>query len=376
MLPCQRSFFEIPEDIAFFNCAFLGPLPKAARIAGERAIAAKAHPWTLESQDFFDSSELLRQRFADLLNTAADNIALTPSASYGLAVAAANLPLQQGGRILLLEQQFPSNVYVWREVAAQRGLSVTTVARPADGDWTAALLRAIDDTVTLAALPHCHWVDGGYIDLGRIRDALDTCGGSLAVDVTQSLGVMALDATAIRPDAVVGAGYKWLLGPYSQAFLYMDPQHQHGEPIEYNWITRAGSQDFTQIANYTDSYQAGARRYDAGERSNFITVPMMAASLEHILDWGVPRIAERTAALSQRIADAARSNGFDALPDAVRSPHYLTLEKAGGDSAAMRDALAQEGVHVSVRGTRVRACPHVYNSDDDVDRLITALARA
>lgn len=376
MLSCQRKNFEIPSDLAFFNCAFLGPLPRTAREIGERAIARKAHPWTMGADDFFEDSERLRSSFAALLHTTPDTIALTPSASYGLAVAAKNLPLEPGKRILVLAEQFPSNVYTWLHRATSEGLTVETVTRQGHASWTDAVVGALGDDVALVAIPHCHWVDGGLLDLARIAQAVRSQGIPWVVDVTQSLGVVDFNATVWEPDFVVGAGYKWLLGPYSQGFLFAHPKYHEGTSIEHNWISRSGAEDFTQIANYTHDFQSGARRFDMGERSNFIGVPMMEACLQHILTWTVPEICARIESMTRQICASAVQHGYDALPDAHRSPHYLTLESATADAGTLRDALEKANVYVSVRGTRVRISPHVYNDDNDVDRLVDALAKA
>ena len=197
-----------------------------------------------------------------------------PAASYGLAVAAANLRCAPGARILLLAEQFPSNVYTWRELAKQRGGEVLTIARPPDDDWTGAVLAALDERVAIAALPHCHWTDGGLLDLVAIGRRCREVGSALVLDVTQSLGALPLDLAAVAPDFLVCPGYKWLLGPYSQGYLYVAPQHRDGRPLEHNWIAREGSEDFARLIDYRERYQPGARRFDVGERSNFALLPV------------------------------------------------------------------------------------------------------
>jgi selenocysteine lyase/cysteine desulfurase len=108
---------------------------------------------------------------------------------------------------------------------------------------------------------------GGLI-WSAVGEAARAVGAPLVLDLTQSLGVMAFDATAVQPDFAVAAGYKWLSGPYTLGYLYVAPQHQSGEPLEENWINRERSEDFSQLINYRDGYQPGARRFDMGERSN------------------------------------------------------------------------------------------------------------
>ena len=283
----QRHLFDIPDEVAYLNCAYMGPLMRSVVEAGDRGIREKARPWGISPDDFFVPGERAREQFARIIGADAEGVALVPSASYGLSCAARNIDVAPGARLVVLAEQFPSIFYTWREVAATRGASLVTVARPEDDDWTRATLDAIDERTASVALPHCHWTDGGYLDLVRIGTRCREVGAVLVLDLTQSAGALRFDAGAVRPDYVVCAGYKWLLGPYSLGFLWVAPEHRDGRPIEFNWIARAGSEDFARLIDYRDDYQPGARRFDVGERSNFILVPMLNAALEQILAWGV-----------------------------------------------------------------------------------------
>ncbi|MCC2665230.1 MAG: aminotransferase class, partial [Geminicoccaceae bacterium] len=192
MIPCQRDLFDLPGDVAYLNCAYMSPLLRRAAEVGAAALARKCRPWTISPEDFFADSERARGLFAALLGATPDDVAIVPAASYGLALAAANLPLAPGLRILVLAEQFPSNVYAWRELAQRAGGAVLTVERPADGDWTGAVLAGLDERVAIAALPHCHWTDGGLLDLVAIGRRCRAVGSALVLDVTQSLGALPL----------------------------------------------------------------------------------------------------------------------------------------------------------------------------------------
>ena len=163
MIPSQRHLFDIPEDIAYLNCAYLGPLSHAVVTAGQQATARKAHPWEIGSEDFFTDTEIARGLFARLINARDEDIAIVPAASYGVSVAARNLHLVKGQTVVVLAEQFPSNVYAWRESATGAGASVVTVERPGHGDMTRAVLDAVDERTAIVALPHCHWADGALL---------------------------------------------------------------------------------------------------------------------------------------------------------------------------------------------------------------------
>ena len=373
LIPSQRHLFDLPADVAYLNCAYMSPLLKRAAEVGADAIARKAQPWRISAEDFFTESERARALFAELLAATTDDIALVPSASYGLAIAAANLPVRQGRRILVLAEQFPSNVYPWRALAARTGAEVVSIERAADGDWSGALLARLDERVAIVAVPHCHWIDGGLLDLAAIGARCRAVGSALVVDATQSLGALPLDLAAVRPDYLVCAGYKWLLGPYSLGYLYVAPAHQDGLPLEQNWIARAGSEDFARLIDYQDVYQPGARRFDVGERSNFALVPVGIAGLEQLLAWGVARIAATLAARTASMAERAAGLGLVAAPAHLRAGHYLGLRFPQGAPDRLPERLAKERVYVSVRGDALRVTPHLYNDETDIDRLFAVL---
>jgi selenocysteine lyase/cysteine desulfurase len=236
LLPGQRHLFDIPDDVAFLNRAYMSPLPNVSVAAGERGLARKAQPWMITPDDFFSASETVRARFADLINAAPDDIAFAPAVSYGMAQAAANITLVRTQTVVTLAEQFPSNVYPWMDLAQRTGAQFIAVPRPGDDDWTAALLSAINIATGVVAIPHCHWTDGGLIDLEAVGNACRSVGAVLCVDGTQSVGTLPFDvkrtdrdysrsrATSGCLDLIVSAFYTsrragMLIGPSSTTGL-------------------------------------------------------------------------------------------------------------------------------------------------------------
>ena len=368
-----RQLFDIPDEIAYFNCAYMSPLLRSSREAGEKAVARKSKPWEITPADFFESMEAPRACFAGLIGASPDSVALIPAASYGMAIAARNVPLQPRRRVLLLDEEFPSTTYAWQEQARATGAEVVLVPRPADDDWTRVVLEAIDERTAVAALPHCHWTDGGLLDLVRIRSALGAVGAALALDVTQSLGALPLDLEAVDPDFMVAACYKWLLGPYSTGFLYVAPRRHHSTPLEFSWISREGSEDFSRLVHYRDGFRSGARRFDVGEPSNFALMPMVTNAIRQIESWTVPEVQRRLAEYCGELERAVAPMGFTAVPADRRAGHYLGLRYPHGIPPGLAERLAEARIFVSVRGPSLRVTPHLYNDTADAGRLIAAL---
>jgi len=373
MLQNQKHLFNIPDDITYLNCAYLSPQLRGVSNAGEAGIRQKEQPWTVTPPDFFRDSEKARALFAQIIDAAADDIAFIPSVSYGIGVAAKNARIQPGQKIVMLHEQFPSNVYPWRETARACNADIETVQRPADDDWTTALLEKIDERTAVVAAPNCHWTDGSLINLAAIRRRCDDVNAALVVDATQSIGAMPFSVKEIRPDFLIAAGYKWLLGPYSFGYLYAASQHHSGEPLEFNWLNRKDSEDFAGLVNYRDEFQPGARRFDVGERSNFTLMPMALAALQQISEWQVGRIYETLSALTGQIAERAKKLGLSIAPAKFHAGHLIGIRFPGGVPAALIERLKAEKIFVSVRGNAIRIAPHLYNSKADVEKLFAVL---
>lgn len=375
LIPNQRPLFDIPDDVAYLNVATMGPLPKAAFEAGQRGLARKLRPWTIPDADFFEDTRQLRPLLARLIGADEAGIAFVPSVSYGLAVAAQNLPLARGQKILLLADQFPSNVYTWRARAAEAGAVIETVTAQGNLSLSAALLEAIGPDTGLVACPHVRWTDGARLDLAGIGARCREVGASLVLDITQSCGAMQFDVKAVQPDFVVAACYKWLLGPYATGFLYAAPHRRKGRPLEQNWITREGAADFSRLIDYTDQYAPGAGRYDMGERSNFALLPALKASVELILGWGVDRIEATLAHQNRALAEALETRGLSVGAEAERGPHYLGALLPDTAPADLTQRLRAENIYASKRGNRLRITPHLFTSELDIERFLSALDR-
>lgn len=369
-----RALFEIPDDVIYLNCANMAPQLRSVTQAGIDAVKKKSGPWNLTAPEWFSGAERLRTACAELLGTEADGLALIPAASYGIAIAAANLEINPGQSIVLLDQEFPSNVYAWRELAKRKGAEVRTVKRLDSETWTDSLLRSINSQTAIVSVPHCHWTDGGLVDLVRVSEWARNVGAALAIDASQSLGACPLDLRFVQPDFVVAVGYKWLLGPYGLGYMYVAPKwRDRGTPLEYSWLSRGGSENFAQIVSYRDDYRPGARRFDMGEFPQFVLAPMATAALEQLLAWGVDHIQRSLSSLTDYAWELATQRGYSALPRAERLGHMIGIRLPGGILDEVLRRLEKARIYASVRGNSLRIAPHLYNNRADIDRLFEVL---
>jgi selenocysteine lyase/cysteine desulfurase len=380
MLPSQRALFDIPREICYLNAASWSPLPIATQEAGRVGVARKGRPWTIDPGLASRQYERARRASARLINAEPDDVALISSVSYGVAAAAKVLAVPAGSRVLLLENDHSSAVLEWTTRAPAQGFTVDVVRQPDDGDWTAAVLAAIErpgaPPVGLASISSVHWSDGGAVDIDRVAKALRTQGAALLVDATHAAGVIKLDVRTLDPDFLVFPTYKWLLGPYGRAFLYIAKRHQNGVPLEQtSYGRREIASDRAPYFRNVDFVSDG-RRFDMGERDHFISLEMASIGMEMMAEWGADAVKARLAMLTAQLADALRNSGV-MIPDAaVRAPHILSLGFPNGMPEGLVERLAAEHVHVAPRIGRMRISPHVYNDEEDVERFVAAFRRS
>ena len=384
MLASQRDLFEMPRNICYLNSASYSPLPLRTQEAGRAAVGRKGTPWTLEPSFANDQHERARTAAARLINADSADMALIPSISYGVATAAKVLTIDRGARIIVLENDHSSPVLEWQTRAEAQGFVIETVRQPDDGDWTSAVLATIERSgappVGLASISSVHWSDGGLIDVEAIAAALRRQGAMFLIDATQSAGVLAMDVARLDPDFVIFPTYKWLLGPYGRAFVYVAKRHQGGIPLEQTSFGRRDVRAENDVYLADLRYVADARRFDMGERDHFISMEMAAIGMEMMAEWGTASVSQRLATLTERIADGLRGIGVSVPERRVRAPHILSLNFKNfgfkdGMTKGLVEGLAADGIYVAPRLGRMRISPHVYNDEADCDRFVAALTR-
>ena len=374
MLPCQRELFDIPRDVCFLNAAAWSPLPLAVQEAGRIGVARKGQPWKLEADFMPKQYERARRAAAALIGADPVDIALIPSVGYGVSTAGKVMNLPRGSRVLVLQDDHTSPVLEWMSRAEEGGFTVEQVKQPGDGDWSSAILEAMSRTdaapLSLVSISSVHWSDGGAIDLPRIAEAARQAGAAFLVDATHDAGVRHIDVKALDPDFLIFPTYKWVLGPYGRAFMYVARRHQNGVPLEQTAPARKGVAAEQKVYFRDLSYADGARRYDMGERDHFITLEMAAVGMEMMAGWGNDPIVARLAMLTDRLADGLANSGVRVLDRKLRAPHLLCLQFPKGMADDLPQKLAAENVYAAPRLGRLRISPHVYNDEQDVDRFV------
>jgi selenocysteine lyase/cysteine desulfurase len=378
IIPSQRHLFSIPRDVCYLNAAYMMPQTEAIQKAIHGAVDFRASPWGLGEKDFIDPAERLRALAAKLFGSNADDVALIPATSYGIATAARNITLEKGQKIIGVQDQFPSNVYTWQRMAEDTGGEMI-FAEPQTGEtFTDAILREAEihkGQVAVFALPWCHWADGHVLDLVAISKVAKAVEAKLVLDITQSFSAVPFDLEAIDPDYAISSGYKWMMCPYGIGFMYVAKRNQQGRGLEENWLNRIGSENFARLVDYEDRYLPGARRFEMGGRASFANVAGAEAALTQLLDWGTDNIAETLMVTNDKIIKIFERHGFEAPNPKTRAPHLIGLKYPGELPADLPTQFKEAGVYLSVRGSSVRIAPHVHIDDEDLEALGATLKK-
>lgn len=373
----QKEKYSLPSDITYLNMAYSAPLSKEAEAIGIEALKKKSTPYVIKGDDFFKPVEVLKKRFAELVGASnSQSIAIIPSVSYGMATVANNVCLQEGDEVIVVGEQFPSNYYTWKRLTDRFNAKLITVSTPETETnrgklWNENILAAINEKTALVAMPNVHWADGTLFDLKTIRQKTKDHQALLIIDGTQSVGALPINIDKLKPDALVCAGYKWLMGPYALGVAYFGEHFYNGVPIEENWINRKDSENFAGLVNYQSEYKEAANRFCMGEMSNFNLVPMLTKTIEQLIEWTPLAIQEYCDEITKEAAADLREMHCYIEDDNYRAKHLFGIKLADTmDMESLQEQFKLNKVVVSVRGNYVRVAPHLYNTKEDLEKLV------
>ena len=370
-MKCQKDKFQIDKNIHYLNCAYKAPLLKKGEKAILNAILKERNPYLYKPKDFFESSELARVLFAEMINAKSSQIALFPSTSYGFATALHNVKARYK-KAVTIENEFPSGYFALDKWSREHQASLITVKKGARTAklWNEAILNSIDKKTDVVLMSMNHWMDGTKIDIKSIGDKCHQLGVTFIVDATQLAGAFPIDVVDLKIDALICAGYKWLFGPYSMAIGYFSPKFSDGIPIEESWMNRTNAMEFSKITEYDTTYKPDSSRYNVGQTSNFLLTPILIEGLKQIQKWGVLQIHNYCFSLFSEIKNELSPIGVGFEENDYIYPHLFSLKLPNRVSPeAMKTNLEKNKIYVSLRGSYIRVSLNVFNNKNDIDAL-------
>jgi selenocysteine lyase/cysteine desulfurase len=259
----------------------------------------------------------------------------------------------------------------------ESNLKIKIIAMPTGPEignaWNATILEEIDAQTAMVVCPHVHWMYGIVFDLEAIGKRARSCNSWLIIDGTQSIGAYPFNLQKIQPDALICAGYKWLLGPYSIDLAYFGEVFDNGVPIEETWMGREESNLFHKLTDYNTTYRPKAYRYNMGQHSNFIQLPMLKAAIQQLLPWQ-PFIQSYCKELLDSILPQLEAAGFTMENTPWKASHLIGIGLPKGvNPTDIQKKLSEKSIFVSARGPGIRVSPHLYNTKEDMQALLSAL---
>lgn len=379
MLECQKDKFSLLDGLHYLNCAYKAPILKAAELKCIESIYLQRDPSCISVDDFFEPNVLCRSLFAEIINCPSAQVAIVPSVSYGFATAFKNICAKQNGNVVSVKDEFPSGYFAlekWRNENHQDSRIIEAPAHTSE-NWNERILNAIDTNTSAVLLASVHWMNGYIFDLDAIGLKCKENNAVFLVDGTQSVGAIPMNVLQSNIDVLICAAYKWLLGPYSTALIYLSEKFDDGEALEESWMNRINAREFTSLTDYEENYFPGAGRYNVGETSQFLQMPWAIAGMQQLLEWGIGNIRAYVTELKtylqiQLISEIPNFRFSSDFSNHLFAPEMLTSL----DKEKLMNELNDNRVSVSLRSVNLRISINVFNDKNDMDVLCNCIFNA
>ena len=367
-------------DRIWLNAAHQGPLPRVALEAAEEALATKASPHLIEDKAFIEVPRRLRKLLGQLIGVPAEEIVLGNSASWGLQVLANGLPWREGDEVLVLADEFPATVFPWL-VTERRGVTVHRLELGTPLLTPERLEQELSPQTRVVAVNWVRSLTGHVVDLRGLQDVCARAGVHLVVNVTQGLGALPLDVSALPVAAISCSGFKWLCGPYATGFAWIRPDVLATmNPVQSYWLALPDhvELDLNREAEHRLRDDLGARAYDVFGTANFLNFTPWAAAVEYLLERGVDAIARHDQALVEHLIAALDDRGYRFVSPTEPHERAAIVVISTGDAqrnSEIYERLVEAGIDAAMRAGNIRLSPHLYNSIEQIERAAAVLLR-
>jgi len=372
----RQEWFEI-EDATYLNLAAQSPMPKVAHRAAQTAIEWKKNPHHMPDSAYFEVPNRIRASVAQLIGGKPEEIALTTGASTGMSAVAYGLTWKPGDEVITAKGEFPLQYATWKPMEAREGIVLKIVA-PRERFLTADdFLAAMTPRTRLVSVSLVRFDNAVMLDAARIAAACHARGALLLLDVSQACGGVPMNVDALGADFLVCAGYKWLLSPYGTGFFWAKDEHaEKMRPGPFYWAAAEGAENFHSLSFENPKPAPGARRWDMAETSNYFNFAAMDASLQFVLQLRPETVLAHNRKLIDFLFERLpkdRCVPTSPLNSALRGPYGCFAARSPEKTAELYQKLVKEKVITSLREGNIRVSPHVYNTERDIDRLISAI---
>lgn len=360
----------------WLNTASEGPLPKVAVEALREATEWKIKPFYLTNRRFQETPAQLKSAIGRLLNVSAQDVILGNSATYGIHLLANGIPFQSKDEILLMRNDFPSDILPWLALK-EKGVIVRQIPAKSHVVEPKEVEASLTPATKLVCLPHVHTFSGHIVDIKAIGELCRSKNILFVVNLSQSAGYIPIDLPSLKVDAVTSAAFKWLCGPYGTGFAWIAPGLR--ERLVYNqayWVNLMAPKDLETTEELKVPTDRSARRYDVFGTANFFNFRPLTASIEYLLNIGIDQIQQYNDSLIELIIAKVDNCGFDLIsprPKGKRSALLVFSHKNKARNAEIYHKLAEEKIYGALWKGNIRFSPHLFNNREEIERLGTVL---
>jgi cysteine desulfurase/selenocysteine lyase len=372
-----RSEWHEFEGVTYLNLAGNSPIPKDAIKRLQEAIEWKKFPQRIPDAAFFDVPNRVRAAIAQLIGGKPQEVALTTGASTGMSAVAYGMKWQSGDEVITASGEFPLQYATWKPMEEREGIRVRLV-KPSGAFHTADdFIAALTPRTRLVSISHVRFDNGAMVDAARLAAACHAHGALLLLDVSQSCGAVPMDVTQMGADFLVCAGYKWLVGPFGTGFFWARHENiQNMRPGPFYWMAAEGVNDFADLATAPPRPANAAKRWDAAETANYYDLAALEGGLRLVLRAGAETVAEHNHKLIEQLfarLPKDRCVAASPLERARRGPYGCFQARSPEKTAELYEKLRAENVITSLREGKIRVSPYLYNSERDIDRLVSVI---
>ena len=373
----NEQAFPILKHRTFLNHAAVAPITAPAAEALRR-YADQAQTDVYIGTGWYRGVEACRSTVARLINATSDEVALVKNTGEGISIVARGLDWQAGDRIITTAVEYPANIYPWMDLQQTHGVELVMIPETHQPDGSVlvsddAIIAAIDHPRTrMVALSHVQYASGQRMDVARIGRRCRERGVLFCVDAIQSIGVLPVDVQSMSIDFLSADGHKWMLGPEGAGVFYIRKALlERVRPLSVGWMNVINAQDY---GNYDFTLRPDARRYECGSW-NIPGFLALGASLELLASVGIDVIFDRVRRLGDRLIAGLRRRGWRVISprSEIATSAAVAFDSTRFAMQQVYESLRAQRIEVALREGRLRASPHFYNTDEQIDRLIDAL---
>jgi len=374
----RQEWFEI-EDATYLNLAGQAPMPRVTIRAVQAAIEAKKYPHHQSDSAYFEVPNRIRAAIAQLIGGKPEEIAITTGASNGMAAVAYGLPWNPGDEVITSKGEFPLQYTAWKPMEEREGLKLKIVTPRERFISADDLLAAMTPKTKLVSASLVRFDDGSLLDAARVAAVCHAQGALLLLDVSQCCGAMPLNVAQLGADFMVCAGYKWLLGPFGTGFFWAKSELiTKLRPGPFYWMAVAGSHNFSSLSFEDPKPAPAANRWDTAESASYFNFNLVAmdVSADFVVRLGPETVAAHNRRLIELMYERLpkdRCIPASPLETDRRGPYGCFAARTPEKTVALYQKLRKENVIVALREGNIRVAPHLYNTERDIDRLISVI---